>query len=142
LSVVSLRVKKYVVYGALLLLTLWPLVHVWLVERYDVSPWKLGGWGMYAAPRPSFWGMEVYYRLAGSHDFVQLTTPTVPERAEAGAFLQSHRWLRKLVPPDRFAGVVMDSDPRIDAVKIVVVHPVMNAKTGMIEASRNVYEYP
>jgi hypothetical protein len=138
----SIRAKKYVVYTGLMLLTLWPLVHVCLVKAYDVSPWKLGGWGMYAAPRPSFWGMEVFYRLEGSDEFVQLTRPSPEVASEANAFLERHRWLRELAPPARFASVIRESDPRIEALKIVVVHPVMDPTTGMIEERRRVYAYP
>ena len=35
---------------ALLVLGLWPAVQIGLVARYDVSPWQLAAWGMYASP--------------------------------------------------------------------------------------------
>ena len=42
--------KRVWVQRALLALTFWPVVQIGLVFTLDVSPWKLGGWGMYAAP--------------------------------------------------------------------------------------------
>ena len=35
----------------LVALTIWPLLHLCLVEAFDVNPWKLAGWGMYSAPQ-------------------------------------------------------------------------------------------
>ena len=33
----------------LVLTTAWPLAQIALVYTHDISPWKLAGWGMYAA---------------------------------------------------------------------------------------------
>lgn len=43
--------KRRLVHAFLVVFTLWPLAQHGLVRRYDVSPWKLAGWGAYAAPR-------------------------------------------------------------------------------------------
>mgnify|MGYP001616078877 CR=1 FL=1 len=72
----SAHAKTTVVAGALAALTLWPLVHLWLVARYDVSPWKLAGWGMYSAPRSRSLGMEVFGRPAGDGPLEHLSQPS------------------------------------------------------------------
>ncbi len=28
----------------------WPLVHMYVIRAYDISPWRLFGWGMYSTP--------------------------------------------------------------------------------------------
>ena len=45
------RLKRSLVHVFLLVLAVWPAVHIGLVLRYDVNPWKLAGWGMYSAPQ-------------------------------------------------------------------------------------------
>ena len=47
----STETKKRILYPLLVVLTLWPLVHIGLVFAYDTSSWKLAGWGMYATPQ-------------------------------------------------------------------------------------------
>ena len=54
------RTKTTVVGTALVLLTLWPLVHIGLVKRYGISPWKPPA-GACSAPRL---GMEIFGRRA------------------------------------------------------------------------------
>lgn len=29
---------------------LWPLVHMYVIRAYDISPWRIFGWGMYSTP--------------------------------------------------------------------------------------------
>jgi hypothetical protein len=43
-------VKRRVVVVFLIAFGLWPAVHRALVAAFDVNPWKLGGWAMYARP--------------------------------------------------------------------------------------------
>jgi hypothetical protein len=45
------RIKRHAVLALLIEATLWPAVQISLVRRYGVNPWKLAGWGMYAAPQ-------------------------------------------------------------------------------------------
>ena len=36
----------------LVFVALWPFVHLGLVARYEINPWKLGGFAMYTTPVP------------------------------------------------------------------------------------------
>ena len=130
------RTKQNVVYGALIALTIWPCVHMALAKGFDMSPWKLAGWGMYAAPRLGSLGMEVFYRNAGDETVYQLTAPSPEERRVAGAFLERHRWLRRLASPDGFAEQILEGRPEISRVQIVVFRPDMDRDTGMIVMRR------
>jgi hypothetical protein len=132
--------KRLVVHGALALLTLWPLVQMGLVARFEVSPWKLAGWGMYATPRFDLVGMEVYGRAPGGPE-QQLTAPTPALRAQASAFLESYRWLRDLAPHARFAREVLDANPQWEAVRLVLFRPTLDARTGMVEMIRTEYAH-
>jgi len=135
------RTKTAVVATALAALTLWPLVHLWLVARYDVSPWKLAGWGMYSAPRSRSLGMEVFGRAPGGGPLAHFSQPSPDVRALAGVYLERHRWLRKLVRPTALAEAVAAVRPDWDEVKIVVFEPDLDRASAMIVMRALVHRY-
>jgi len=128
----ALATKTRIVHAALLALALWPLVHLGLVWRYDLSPWKLAGWGMYATPRFGLIGMEVFGRASGREPWQQLTVPAPEVRAEAGAFLEQHRWLRGLASSSRLEGVVRAQRPDWTELRVAVSYPVLDRATGRV----------
>lgn len=136
----SARAKTAVVGGALVALTIWPLVHLWLVARYDVSPWKLAGWGMYSAPRSRSLGMEIFGRRPGG-PLEHFTQPSSDVRALASVYLERHRWLRKLTRPTALAGAVAAARPDWNEVKIVVFEPALDRTSAMIVMSVLVHRY-
>ncbi len=135
------RSKTSVVAGALAALTVWPLVHIGLVERFGVSPWKLAGWGMYSAPRSRSLGMEVFGRPQAGGALVHFTDPPPAVRDEAGRYLERHRWLRRLVRPDTFAAAVAAAHPEWNEVKIAVFEPDLARATGMVVMTVVVHHY-
>jgi hypothetical protein len=128
--------KTRLVVAGLALLTLWPVVHVGLCARYDVSPWKLAGWGMYATPRPRTIGMEVHGRTAGDAAFVQLNGPSPALQAEGAAFLERWRWLGRLARLDGFAAAVFTERPTWNELRIEVYRSHLDAATGMVGLRR------
>ncbi len=46
------RIKKRVVFVAIVILALWPIVHHGVVATYDINPWLYFGLSMYTKPRP------------------------------------------------------------------------------------------
>jgi len=136
------RSRKSAVYAGLVVLTLWPAVHIYLVKRFDLSPWKLAGWGMYSAPRIGMLGMEVYGRRDGQEAFEKLTVPPPEVRVPATEFLERYRWLRQLTRPDAFARSVLQHQPQWHQLRVEVFQPVLDRQTGMIVLTTVVYEYP
>jgi hypothetical protein len=128
----TLATKRRLVHGALLLLAAWPLAHLALSWRYDLSSWKLGGWGMYATPRFELVGMEAYGRGASDAPWQQVTAPSAAVRAAAGAFLEQHRWLRGLASPAAFASALHADHPDWSTLRVVVSYPVLDRATGMV----------
>ena len=134
--------KGRVLAAALCALTLWPAVHIYLVERYDLSPWKLGGWGMYSAPRFAMLGMEVYGRSDESAAWTKLTDPSTELRDSATEFLERYRWLRRLSRPDRLVSGAMVGHPEWNALRVSVFQPVLDKDTGMVVLKQVDYDYP
>lgn len=135
----STYAKKMAIYGALVLLTLWPLAHIVLVRQFDLSPWKLGGWGMYSAPRTGA-GFQVLARSA-AHE--ELQPIVVPDSAMAAAqeFHAKRRWLGELASPEPVADAVLAAVPDAAEVAILVERPVLSTTTGMIENTRKLYRF-
>ena len=133
----SITAKTKIVVAGLTALTIWPLAHVAICARWDASPWKLAGWGMYATPRPRTIGMEVYGRGTGGDAFEQLTAPTPPLRAEATAFLERWRWLGGLAHPDAFARLIFEARPDWNRLRIELYRSHLDAATGMVSLRRD-----
>jgi hypothetical protein len=124
--------KRRLVHGALVLLAVWPLVHLGLSWRYDLSSWKLGGFGMYATPRFGLVGMEAYGRVAAGGTWQQVTAPSAAARDAANAFLEQHRWLRGLASSAALAAALHADRPEWTALRLVVSYPVLDRATGRV----------
>lgn len=131
------RWKRRAVVAGLVLLTVWPAAHLFLCRIYDVSPWKLAGWGMYATPRPRTIGMEVYGRGASGSTYEQLTAPTPTLQIEGTAFLERWRWLGRLAEPDRFAAAVLAARPDWNALRIEAYRSHLDPRTSMVVLLRD-----
>jgi len=127
----SLKTKTRIVHAALVVLALWPLAHLALVARYDLSPWKLAGWGMYTTPRFGLLGMEVY-GSAGGATWQQMTAPSLEVRTAGNAFLEQHRWLRGLASTGALADAVRAQEPTWTSLRVVVSYPVLDRASGRV----------
>lgn len=132
--------KRSVVHGLLVALTAWPVVHIGLVKARDLNPWKLAGWGMYAAPQlPAY--ARVFCLTSDDIGVYELSTVPPEVTPSLDAFLGRRRALRKLIRPDALAESLLGAYSAIDGVRIEVVQPVLDAKTGVIEERAVTYEY-
>jgi hypothetical protein len=127
---------------ALCALTAWPAVHIYLVKRFDLSPWKLGGWGMYASPRFGMLGMEVYGRTGADAEWTKLTAPSAELRNEATVFLERYRWLRRLARPDALTQGALQAHPEWRELRVIVFQPELDKQTGMVVMKQVSYDYP
>ena len=124
--------KRRLVHGALVLLAVWPVVHLALAWRYDLSSWKLGGWGMYATPRFALVGMEAYGRATPDAAWQQVTSPSAAARGAATAFLEQHQWLRGLASPAALAAALRTDHPEWTELRFVVSYPTLDRETGRV----------
>jgi hypothetical protein len=133
------RLKRAVVHSWLVAFAVWPAVHIALVQVWDVNPWKLMGWGMYAAPQ-----MPAELRISGARpDGSTVSLTDLPEEldAEECAFLRARLGLGSLARPARLARAILDRDPSLDGVTIEVDQPWLSRRTGLIEVRTSGYTY-
>ena len=115
---------------------------MYLVTHFQLSAWKLAGWGMYATPRPSFLGMAVFGRQPGRGEFEALRSIPAPCQAQASEFLNQQRWLGQLVRPDELARSLREQMPQFADLRIVTFVPTLDRESGMIIVKQLGYEYP
>lgn len=120
---------------------LWPLVHLGLVARYDLSRWKLAGWGMYTEPGMKDAGMEVFGRQAAGAAAEQLRAADAGMQAAAEEFLYDYRWLRRLSRPDAFAAAVLAAQPTWRELDIDVFRPYVEPYSGRVEQDHVRFRY-
>jgi len=60
---ISTRIKRRVVFAAIVFLAIWPMVHHVIVTTYEINPWIYFGLSMYAkvSPRPEIVALEAAY---------------------------------------------------------------------------------
>lgn len=134
-------VKQRILLAALVLLTIWPAIHIVIAKRTGMSSWKLAGWGMYAVPRLKPFTMEIYGRSDPARGFERLVQPSLEVRICATDTLRAYRWLSTLTRPHRLADAVFDALPRWTELKISMFEPILIAETGMIATREVVYDY-
>jgi len=134
------RIRHAALGAVMAALTVWPLVQIGLCFRYDLSPWKLAGWGMYAQPRLGA-SIDVLARESAGGTAEPLPPVAYHVVAEADRFLQDWRWLRRLVRPDVFARAVFAAFPRYQVLEIVVHQQVLDHDTGIIVTEPNRFTY-
>ena len=127
---------------ALTLLTLWPAVHVFLAVRYDLSPWKLAGWGMYASPRFGPLGVEISGRAGARALWVKLASPSPELREEAREFVARYRWLGRLTRPDALARIALRERPQWRELRVTMYRPMLDKDTGMVVVKQQPFDYP
>ncbi len=109
--------KRRVVVAGVVLFALWPAVHRGLVAAFEMNPWKLGGWAMYA--RPHFPAEIRLLRIRAGEE-IPVTDLTPLEHALAGDFVERRYSIGRLASPERLAREVLARAPRAEAEAIVV----------------------
>lgn len=133
--------KTRVVNAMLVALTLWPLVHLWLVVRFDVSSWKLAGWGMYATPRLRRVSLGAFGVVRGTGARERLSALPSELQSETVAFIERHRFLRRLARPDAVGRALLDAHPEWERVVVMVAWNDVDRTSGMVVMKTAEYTY-
>lgn len=135
----SLARRKQVLALALIGFSLWPLVQMELVRRFGISPWKLAGWGMYAAPRISP-GIAILVQ-EGSEEPAPMRIVPPAVRVACENFAPRRLWLRNLAPPDAIGELVLAANPAYQKATIQILELRLDTETGMVRTEATTYQY-
>ena len=136
----STRTKTRWVHGVLAVLSLWPIVHIALVKNFDLSSWKLAGFGMYAMPQ-RVPGLRVHGISDGRLRPLFLGEAPTWIIPELERFKRHRRALGNLHPPDRLAEAFFANEAKLDAVGLVVVELHLDPESAVLEERSTRYAY-
>jgi hypothetical protein len=132
--------KKRAILALLLLIAVWPLVHRVLVMRFEMNPWKLGGFAMYAGAVPPL-------RVTVFHDSARGVVP-LDERRLPAAVRQRLRQFRierhalgQFRSADDAGRAILSALPEQEWVVISVQRLTLDPATARMRASRKRYRY-
>jgi hypothetical protein len=112
--------------GVVLAVLVWPLVHLVLVARYEVDPWELFGWAMYAQP-----AARVQVRVDVERDGVRSPLRAMGATRQAiRDYARRRTALGRLAPPDALAQSVLESRSEAEAVWIVLRRIELDRRTA------------
>jgi hypothetical protein len=133
-------VKRNTVAALLAFTALWPLAQRGLVARFQVDPWKLGGFAMYATPTLPVLVAAFGGRTGG---FVLLDESTLPAdvRARLDRFRVERVALGRLREPRDSARAILAARPDLHGVVLVVQRTTLDPRTARTRAERERYVY-
>ncbi|REJ65512.1 MAG: hypothetical protein DWQ31_17925 [Planctomycetota bacterium] len=132
----SIRLKQRILCIAVVVLTLWPLAHHFLVERYGLNKWSFMGFSMYISKRPVYPRESIRTSVFGA----QLD---VPQQAAIARAILRYQRLRfeygQLYDPARLAREVFEVAPPVQRFSVEYDVLNMNRETAKFEGQRVQY---
>lgn len=121
--------KRRLVIAFLIAFAVWPAVHRVLVATWDVNPWKLAGWAMYA--RPHFPSRLAVYLL---EDGEQRPVPGLDdwEQVLAADYLDRRYSVGRLASPRALAEHLLARNGAADGVVVEVRTPFFDLPSATI----------
>lgn len=130
----SLRVKQALVIGILIVSTVWPAAHFFVVRRLNLNPWNWFGWAMYTQPAKRL--VVRAYSPEGTSVSSQLGTVT---QAQRDAIMRAYRpWslrhleLGEFDDPDEFARAILGVFRNWASVRVVVQRFALDPESACI----------
>ena len=128
------RLKKAIVIGLLVVITLWPAAHHVIVRRYGLNPWKWFGWSMYTVPPKQLQVRPLSGATGRQLPFNALSAEQQRDlMASYNAFGDRHNELGRWVRPDEFARALFDCYPDEDHIDLVVQRFGLDRETAMYQ---------
>jgi hypothetical protein len=136
----SVAAKARIAVAGLAALLVWPPVHWWLVETRALDAWKFFGFAMYCRPSipPS---LDAWILVSGQrHEYPAAKWPA-DTRLVLRRFLRDRQILGTLRPPNAVAHAILRTRPDAEQVLLVVRHPQIDRRTGLIAEREFRYGY-
>ena len=132
----SFTAKRRLVLAFLVCVAAWPLAHRFLVARFEIDPWRLGGWAMYCTPK-----LQVEVALVPERAGRPIELDLPPSlREEANRFAGRRAVLGRFVNPDVLARRALDR-LEADSVVVTIQHDRLDPRTNRIIGTREYFRY-
>lgn len=129
--------RHRVVRLVLAVLTVWPLLHYFLVSRYGASPWHFFGWAMYTVPRAPL-AVELFDARGAPLPLERFPRELDEEIRRYG---ERRRAWGDLLPPDELAQRLFASVPWLRKIEIVVTTYRFDPGEARFVSSQRRYPY-
>jgi len=118
---------------------LWPLVHRFLVARYEIHPWKLGGFAMYTTWVDTH--VALFEPMGDRLALIDERSLPEPALAALVAFRGARGALGRFSRPDELAATVFAERPRTRALLVVVQRQWLDRESARIASSKVTFPY-
>jgi len=118
---------------------LWPPVHRLLVLRWDLDPWKLGGFAMDATWHGS--AVALFEPQAGGLHLVDETTLGPEARRALATFRARRRTLGRWADPDEAVRHIHADRPDLEHLVLVIQRLWIDPDTGRLASEREILPY-
>ena len=132
--------KRAIAVAILVWVCLWPLAHRVLVAIWDVNPWKLGAFAMYATPTPP---VQVVLLKKGNAGLVPIDERTLPQgvRAVLDRFRIERHALGRLRLPDDVGRATLRASPNLEWLVVAVQRMLLDSDSARMTSRRDEYVY-
>lgn len=125
--------KRTVVGVFLIAFAVWPLIHRGLVWRYDVDPWKLFGFAMYAVPGPMKTVRVFPVSEDGRGRMLDFERYAPAEQRAVDQFRQRRRALGRLASMEPLGHRMLELHPDWEGATIAVVTLALDPETARLQ---------
>ena len=132
--------KRNAVAALLAWVALWPLAQRALVARFEIDPWKLGGFAMYATPTLPLL-VAVFAPEAGRLALLDETTLPAEARARLDRFRVERVALGRLREPRDAARAILAARPDLHGVVLVVQRTTLDPRTARTRSTSERFVY-
>ena len=130
----SFRTKQRIVKAILVVLALWPLIHLVVVHSTGLSPWRGFGWGMYTVP---VLNVDVRIRHIEGHSGQPAPESRAATERAAQGYLKRYQALGAHAKPDQLAKTVFATYPGFKVIEIVIKQNTLDRETAHIVEYRS-----
>lgn len=128
------------VFGTIaVLLMVWPFIHRYLVDAYDINPWEFWGIAMYCTPHHC--RVELFDHSSG--DPIRIDQPSMRSevRREVRSFQYSRSDLGQFLSPRELSRTILAEYPDITDLEIAVTVTRLDGRSAMMKNSTMTYRY-
>lgn len=125
--------------GLLIVLITWPIIHIFLVNKYDVDPWELFGFAMYTTPHKIDVQLSIH---TPKNKKAAIASPLSDNlRSQFNDFIDKRSVLGQFHRPDELCKNILRSNKAFIQVTIKIDTIRLDGKTGMLTSTVKEYHY-